>query len=230
LHHKLGDTGCAHRKNHPVEGVEAEVWQFVSGLLRDPERLREGLDEMIERERAGMHGDPAQEQKMWLDKLADVERKRSGFQDMAAEGLITFDELRAKLAALEETRTTAQRELEALAGCRERLADFERDRDTLLEHYATMVPEALEELTAEERHQVYKMLRLEVYIHPDGDLEIRGVLSQDVLYPDGNVSASPQPSSTAKAVEASSRTILLTPISPLFSGADSDLRCINLSH
>jgi hypothetical protein len=224
LHHKLGDTGCAHRKNHPVEGVEAEVWQFVSGLLRDPERLREGLDEMIERERAGMHGDPAQEQKMWLDKLADVERKRSGFQDMAAEGLITFDELRAKLAALEETRTTAQRELEALAGRRERLADFERDRDTLLEHYATMVPEALEELTAEERHQVYKMLRLEVYIHPDGDLEIRGVLSQDVLYPDGNVSASPQPSSTAKAVEASSRTILLTPISPLFSRADSDLR------
>lgn len=33
---------------------------------------------------------------------------------MAAEGLIDFDELRAKLAGLEETRETARRELEAL--------------------------------------------------------------------------------------------------------------------
>ena len=89
--------------------------------------------------------------------------------------------MRAKLAALEETRTTAQRELESLSLRGERLAELERDRDTLLEHYATMVPEALEELTAEERHQVYKMLRLEVFINPDGDLEIRGVLSEDVL-------------------------------------------------
>jgi hypothetical protein len=121
-------------------------------------------------------------------KLAEAERKRSGFQDMAAEGLITFDELRAKLAALDETRTTAQRELESLSLRHERLAELEHDRDTLLEHYATMVPEALEELTAEERHQVYKMLRLKVYIHPDGDLEIRGVSSEDILYSDGNVS------------------------------------------
>jgi Resolvase, N terminal domain/Recombinase zinc beta ribbon domain len=81
-HQKLGDTGCTHRKNHPVEGVEAEVWQFVSGLLRDPQRLREGLDRMVECERAGMHGDPEQEQKHWLEKLAEAERRRSGFQDM----------------------------------------------------------------------------------------------------------------------------------------------------
>jgi hypothetical protein len=165
------------------------VWAFVSGLLRDPHRLREGLDGMIERERAGMHGDPAQEQKMWLEKLAEAERKRSGFQDMAAEGLITFDELRAKLAALDETRTTAERELAALRGRQEIIEQLERDRDTLLEHYAKMVPEALEKLSAEERHQVYKMLRLEVYIHPDGDLEIRGVLSENVLYSDGNVTS-----------------------------------------
>ena len=107
---------------------------------------------------------------------------------MAAEGLITFEELRAKLAALEETRTTAERELAALRDRQEIIEQLERDRDTLLEHYATMMPEALAELTPEERHQVYKMLRLEVYVHPDGDLEILGVLSEDVLYSNGNVS------------------------------------------
>jgi hypothetical protein len=49
---------------------------------------------------------------------------------MAAEGLITFDELRAKLASLEEIWEMAERELEALGARRERL---ERDVETLLE-------------------------------------------------------------------------------------------------
>ncbi len=59
---------------------------------------------------------------------------------MAAERLITFDELRTKLAALEETRQTARRELAALEGRAERLRALERDRDSLLEDYAEMMP------------------------------------------------------------------------------------------
>jgi hypothetical protein len=47
---------------------------------------------------------------------------------------------------------------------RERLEQLEHDADTLLEHYAGMVPEALEALTSEERHRVYKMLRLKVIV------------------------------------------------------------------
>jgi hypothetical protein len=41
------------------------VWDLVSGLLKDPKRLRTGLDEMIEQERAGMRGDPDQEAASW---------------------------------------------------------------------------------------------------------------------------------------------------------------------
>jgi hypothetical protein len=57
---------------------------------------------MIEEERKGMLSgpEPEQESKPWLKKLAQVERKRSRFQGMAAEGsegYITFDELGAKL-------------------------------------------------------------------------------------------------------------------------------------
>jgi hypothetical protein len=68
----------------------------VAGLLRDPERLRIGLDAMIEAERAGGRGDSKQEARSWLDRLAALERKRSRFQDMAAEGHITFEELGAQ--------------------------------------------------------------------------------------------------------------------------------------
>ena len=64
-----------------------------------------------------------------------------------------------------------------------RLEDLERDRETLLEEYAGMLPEALDELTGEERHQVYRMLRLQVFVYPNGDLEVRGVLREAVCTP-----------------------------------------------
>jgi hypothetical protein len=38
------------------------------------------------------------------------------------------------------------------------------------------VPEALDALTAEERHRIYKMLWLEVLAHPDTSLEVSGAL------------------------------------------------------
>jgi hypothetical protein len=78
-HHAYGDAGCPHGKNHRAEKLEAAAWKIVSGLLQDSARLREGLEDMIERERAGVHGDPARQAKAWLDKLAEVDRKRSRF-------------------------------------------------------------------------------------------------------------------------------------------------------
>ncbi len=135
---------------------------------------------MIELERESMCGDPEREVTVWLAKLSEVDRKRSGFQDMAAEGLITFDELRAKLASLEEIRETAERELEALGARREHLERLERDVETLLETYARMAPEALETLTPEERHTLYKMLRLRVLVHVDGTMEIGGTFVENL--------------------------------------------------
>src|SRR5215217_1901645 len=51
---------------------------------------------------------------------------------------------------------------------------MERDRDTVMEHYAGTVPGSLDDLGPEERHQVYKMLRLEVLAYPDKSLEVSG--------------------------------------------------------
>jgi DNA repair exonuclease SbcCD ATPase subunit len=136
---------------------------------------------MMERERAGNHGNPEDEAAVWLDRLGALERKRANLQDMAAEGLVTFDELRAKLAAVEETRQTARRELAALESRIERLRDLERDRDALLENYAEMMPEALDVLQPEERHRVYKMLRLRAVAFPDGSLEVSGALGQELF-------------------------------------------------
>ena len=59
-------------------------------------------------------------------------RRRSGYQDLAARGFLTFDELGYKPAALEETRSMARQELELLKGRRACLDDLKRDRDTVL--------------------------------------------------------------------------------------------------
>ena len=69
----------------------------------------------------------------------------------------------------------AGRQLAALDGHRERLKDLERDRDALIESYASMLPEALDGLGGEERRTLYRMLRLQVVPSPEG-YEAAGVL------------------------------------------------------
>ena len=167
---------CSQAKHFRADQMEPAVWELISGLLKDPELLQRGLESMINEERRGLRGDPQDEAKAWIEKLSEADRQRERAQDLAIQGLLGYDELRAKLAALSETRETAQKELEALRGRRERVAGLERDRDALLQSYAAMTPEALDELTPEERHRVYRMLKLKVLIKPDGSLEASGEL------------------------------------------------------
>ena len=95
---------------------------------------------MIKEERATLHGDPDKEAKAWASKIEQADLKRSGFQDMAAEGLISLDELRSKLAALGEVRRTAERELESLSRRRQKIETLERDASILLDSYAGQLP------------------------------------------------------------------------------------------
>ena len=169
-----GTEACPHDNCLRADKVEPGVWEAVSGILEDPERLRADLNRMIELERAGAAGNADQEAKLWADKVAEADRQRARYQEMAAADLITFDELRARLAELEETRRTAERELRALRDREEHLSELERDRDALLDRLEDAAPEALDALTPKERHQVYKMLRLEVTANPDGSLEASG--------------------------------------------------------
>ena len=167
---------CANRKSLRAEETEERVWEFVCNLLTDPKRLRAGLTRVIEEERTALRGDPDKEAKTWAAKIEQTDLKRSGFQDMAAEGLITLDELRSKLAALGRIRKTAEKELEALNMRRQKIEILEEDAHTLLASYTGLLPEALNNLDSQERHNIYKMLRLTVKAYPDKSLEASGAL------------------------------------------------------
>src|SRR5215204_15792 len=124
---------CANSKHQRADRLEPLVWDYVSGVMKNPQQLRDDLDRMIELERQGRRGDLGKEAKLWADRLVETETKRARYQEMAAENLITFEELRTRLVELDETRKTAERELASLRSHEEYVLGLERDRDALLD-------------------------------------------------------------------------------------------------
>jgi site-specific DNA recombinase len=161
---------CSHGKHHKAEATEGTVWEMVSALLKDLERLRAGIEELIEQERAGRRGSPDRKANVWLEKLSEVEQERRGYLRLAAKGHMSDDDLGEVLSELEESRTTAERELRVIRGRKAMLEELERDRDALLDSYAGMVPAALDSLAPQERCQIYGMLRLKVDVSTDGTM------------------------------------------------------------
>jgi hypothetical protein len=154
------------------------VWEFVRGLLRDPERIRAGLDRLIEDERTDAGRDPERDAEFWSRKITEVEVERRGYHRLAAKGHMTDEELAAALAELDEIRETGECELESARAKGGALKCLGHDRDALIESYAGMVSETLEDLAPEERHRIYKLLRLGVRFRPDWPLEITGIFGQ----------------------------------------------------
>jgi site-specific DNA recombinase len=166
--HDNGEKSCSNGRMVSANVLEDKVWAFVRGVLTEPEELAVDLDRMIELKRSERSGDPQKQAKVWVDEFVKIERMRDGYHDQAAEGLLDFDKLREKLAALDERRATAERELEALKGRREELERLERERDAVVGHYAALAPEVLESLDSEERHRLYGILGLSVFVE-DGE-------------------------------------------------------------
>jgi hypothetical protein len=169
------------RKSYKAEEVETLVWDFVSGLLKDPARLKVGLEKRVEEERLkGTRGDPDREAKAWLDKLTEAENERRGYLRLAAKGHMRDEELDNALAELEETRVVAERELAALENRRELIEQLEQDKDDLLASLEGAVPEALDTLPPESRNRIYRMLSLKVEALADEPLKLFGVFVGDV--------------------------------------------------
>ncbi len=171
-----GIEHCPNRKSHRAEELESAVWHAVSGLLLDPETLREDLDRMIEIER-GSAGDGARhtgDAERLFTRLSEIDGERRGYQRLAAKGHMSDEELEEALSELAERRKVVEAELDALKRRQERVSELEQDRDALLDRLENVSVEALNALTPEERRGVYSTLRLEVRVHLDGPLEMDG--------------------------------------------------------
>jgi site-specific DNA recombinase len=170
----LGSMATCRQPVIKATALEDQVWELVLSLLQDPERIRAGMERLIEQEQANGR-DPVEEPKVWAEKIPECARLRNAYQDQQASGLMTLEELGEKLKDLEDTRKAAEAELEALTAHKERLGELEKDRDALVASYAEMVPEALGELSGEVRNRIYRMMRLEVICSAQG-YEVSGAL------------------------------------------------------
>ena len=102
-----------------------------------------------------------------------------------------------------EARRVARRELAALEERRERIEHLEQDANALLEHYASMGPEALDDLTLEERHHLYKMMRLPVVVYADELAEVTGAIG-GLLDTPGMISVKTERASSSTATSPTS--------------------------
>ena len=105
----------------------------------------------------------------WLKRISEIERKEERLLDLRPEGDITTQQFRDRSGTLQETKEAALAGLEAARASRSRPADFERDKEALLEYHACLVPEDLDGLAPEQRRTLYRMMRLKVAVR-DGVL------------------------------------------------------------
>jgi hypothetical protein len=179
---RLGKTGSRRQKALRPAEVEPAVWHFVSELLTDPEKIKTGMERLIDDEVGIGRGDPEREAETWAEKLEECARLRRAYQQQQAAGLMTLEELGRMLKDLEETHKLAEAELAIAAVRRDRMETLERDRDELLGYMSAAVPEGLESLTGEERNRLYRMLRLQVTPSSEG-YELKGVFCTTSLPP-----------------------------------------------
>ncbi len=171
-HAANGPEACPNSKNLRAEKVEAEVWAEVYSWLKEPKRLRAGIERYIEQER---RGDPEREMQIWAKRLAELDRKQDYLLDLATDTVMPVDKLRDKLDALETDRKTVARELEAVRSKTERLAALRLETEALIEAYSRKARAGLDLCTPQERFDTYKALGLKVIAYPDGTKELTGV-------------------------------------------------------
>lgn len=130
-HRKRGR--CEHRRFHRLKETEERVEQFVLGLIEDPETLRQKVEEQAERERHTLrHAD--REVKRIRSRLDKLELMEDGYSEQQAEGLITMDRLRQKLASIAEERLGLEARLAELSDSEERVRRLEELPALVEEH------------------------------------------------------------------------------------------------
>jgi hypothetical protein len=139
-HRKRGP--CPHVRFHRLRETETRIERFVLRLLRNPDELREQVEEQAERERRALtHSDrEVRRLRKGLDRL---EIKADNFHDQQAEGLLSMERLREKLASLNAERTELGERLAELSDSEERLRELEA-LPGLVEDYLRDLPYLLD--------------------------------------------------------------------------------------
>jgi len=170
-----GKRACPESVNYRADGrtgAEHIVMRDIESLLQDPERVRKNLDEAIARETATLRN-PGVESATWLKAIEDCKQRRSRYQDLAADGLMTRDELAEKLRTLDATRSAAETKLEDARAGESRLEELRATKRGILGAYAHgILYDGIRYFDGKMRHDIYDALGLRIVVETDGTLTV----------------------------------------------------------
>src|SRR5215204_371897 len=172
-----GKEACSYSRTPNALKIEDEVWEAVKAVLLDPERLERGLNAYLKAEAEKDGGDPEEEARVLINRLAEVDRKRTAYQDLVADGLMDKRELRARLDALSRQKEAAEEGLRTLEERRRKIRELHLSREKILTRYRDAVPEALEEANGKQRRAVYNTLGVTVWVAKTKDDPIKIVFN-----------------------------------------------------
>ena len=128
---------------------------------------------MIESEKELLSTRPQEQIGRWAEQIERASIKRSRYQDQEAEGLMTREELGTKLAELDEAIGMAEGEIEKLRSHEERIRTMEEAGEELIERYAKLIPEELQNLSPAEKRRIYQTLQISISVPQDGEIKIK---------------------------------------------------------
>jgi len=171
-----GPVRCENKHVIPAESIERKVQESV-GTLNSEGALADLIQDTFEARTEFFKRlvSDATARVRLAERLQELTAKRARFQDQQAEGLLTLDELREKLSAIEDERDGLQTQLDAMRDADAQLLRLELQRDDLLER----VNGGFFERAATKPEQVrddYLKMGLTVLADADGEIEISGNL------------------------------------------------------
>ncbi len=156
-HRKRGK--CEHYRFHRLTETEGRVERFALSLVENPEALREKVEERVDAERRALRGTDREARRV-RSRLDRLEVMEDGYSDQAAEGLMSLERLREKLAAVAEDRTTLQERLAELAGGEARIRQLE-GMPALVEEYLRDLPQLMDRRPVVREHETVGAERTE---------------------------------------------------------------------
>jgi site-specific DNA recombinase len=162
---------CANRHSNRAAELEALAWERVKEIVSDEDTIRDEFDSYAAHfRRTGSDESRAR----LMAQLEKLDTRRSAYQDQQTEGLINMEELRSKLASIEEERDAVRRELRAMSDDEELAREIEVLRDMLIEGSRMGYWQHVR--TPQQRLDLYRRMGLKVEVDGDGKATLSGAL------------------------------------------------------
>ena len=168
---KWGRDACPVGVRLPAEATEREIVGWAEEVLDDPEKITARMDAAIGEAR-GEARDPGATGRALSEAITALDGKRERLVDLAADGLLSKDELARRLSALDSERRTLAGQLDRVQASLGRVADLERQKGLLLAAFGTGLKLGVGWMPSQLRRELYTALGLKVTARADGGMRV----------------------------------------------------------